>query len=1059
MKKQLTLISLFVLCIAASSFSQMMASVQSTTYTTTKNRNSDAARYHITLNQVNRDVAFEKIERLTGLRFIFNADKLGRTENITIADGSYTIEQILGIMEVQTSMRFKQVGNMIAVSRVQTTPSVKTSFRSKKEVAPIKGKITDAKTNEPIIGASVVIKGTSKGAVTDADGAFTVDANEGDILVVSFVGYTSKEVKVSGSTLDVALEEGEMSLENVVVIGSRNATRTKLETAVPVDVIPVQQVLNDVGQVDLNQILTYVAPSFQSARQTISDGTDHVDPAQLRGLGPDQVLVLVNGKRRHQSALVNVNGTVNRGTVVTDLNAIPANSIERVEILRDGAAAQYGSDAIAGVINIVLKRNTGLQAMVSGGTHVTQYEKNYAWNLLNPNNQLEAKTAANDGQTIQAGLSYGTKLGQKGYLSLSGEYVTRGATNRTGLYTGRIWGTVAGQNRTDSINTARGYTRDDFQMLIGNSEVKGGGIVANFGYNITDKLEIYAFGGYNRKQGLAAGFYRFPTGSEATPIPAAVATKVQAIYPKGFLPEIGSDVTDISFVAGLRGKVGGFDMDLSQSVGRNVFDFAVTNSVNYTQAADTTYSGPLQTSFDAGGSTFSQYTTNLDFSKNHPVLGGLNTAFGAEFRADQFGIRAGEEGSYKNYNVRSGVASGAQVFAGFFPQNAGTNTRTSIALYSDNELDITKDFMVSGALRFENYSDFGSTFNYKVAARYKILDKITLRASHSTGFRAPSQQQKYYAKTNTVFVTVAGVQTPVEQGTLPNDSKAATILGIPPLKQETSASYTLGATARLNGFELSVDAYQIDIKDRIILTNNFTANGDPNLTTQLNAIGANTVNFFTNAVDTRNRGIEAVASYDWKIADNHSLRFVLAGSFIQNRVRDSADVVDGNSIEKPFVKASDVLIRTNQIGAYFNREDESRMEIAVPQDKVSFTINYKINNFSVMLRNVRFGEVVYLDPTINPANPAVFPMNAFNNNTRETLDQTFAPKIVTDLTFGYQITKQLNLSLGANNLFDVYQDKHTHAGNLSFGRFVYSRRVQQMGFNGRYVFGRLVFKL
>jgi iron complex outermembrane recepter protein len=921
----------------------------------------------------------------------------------------------------------------------------------------ITGTVMDAESNEGLVGASVTVKGTAKGAISDTDGKYSIEVQDGaTTLVFSFVGYTSKEVAIGLSTqIDVIMGTG-LELNNVVVIGSRNATRTKLETPVAVDVIPLQNIVNEVGQVDLNQILTYVAPSFQSSRQSISDGTDHVDPAQMRGLGPDQVLVLVNGKRRHQSSLVNVNGTVNRGTVGTDMNAIPASSIERIEILRDGAAAQYGSDAIAGVINIVLKKNEGLTAIVSGGSHVTQYDKNYAWNLLNPNSKLADKTSATDGQTIQFALNYGLKIGEKGYLNLTGEYVSRGLTNRTGLYTGRIWPTVGGLNKTDSINSAKNLTRDNFQMIIGNSEVKGGGIVANFNLPVSDNLEVYAFGNYNTKKGRGAGFYRFPAGSEVTATPAAIAGKISALYPSGFLPFINSDVSDIAFAAGLRGKVGSWNMDVSQTIGRNQFDYTIDNSVNYSQAADTTFSGSLQTSFKAGGSTFSQYTTNVDFSKNHPILEGLNTAVGAEYRIDEFGIQAGEEASWKNYNIKSGIAAGAQVFAGFLPSNAGTFSRNNVALYSDNELDITKNFMVSAALRFENYSDFGTTFNYKVASRYKISDNFTIRASHSTGFRAPSQQQKYYAKTNTIFVTVAGVQTPVEAGTFTNESKAAGILGIPKLKQETSKSYAIGATAREGGFELTIDAYQIDIKDRIVLTNNFTAGGDANLKTQLDAAGANTVNFFTNAVDTRNQGIEAVASYDWKIADKQSLRFTLAGSFINNRVLDSADVA-GGSVTKPFIKTSEQLRRTNQVPAYFNREDESRMEIAAPSSKVSFMLNYKLDKLSVMLRAVQFGKVVYLDPTMT--DETKFVANAFNNNTKQTLDQTFGAKIVTDLTIGYQLLKQLNLSVGANNLFDVYQDLHTHSGNYSAGRFVYSRRVQQMGFNGRYIFGRLVFNL
>ncbi|MFM2269258.1 MAG: hypothetical protein RL757_2699, partial [Bacteroidota bacterium] len=252
----------------------------------------------------------------------------------------------------------------------------------------VNGTVTDAETNEPLIGASVVVKGTVKGTVTDLAGKYKLEVPaDAETLVFSFVGYTSKEVAITDNTIDVALGTG-LELQNIVVIGSRNPTRTKLETPVPVDVIPLQTVVNEVGQIDINQILTYVAPSFQSSRQAIADGTDHVDPAQLRGLGPDQVLVLVNGKRRHQSSLVNVNGTVNRGTVGTDMNAIPATAVDRIEVLRDGAAAQYGSDAIAGVINIVLKKSEGLNAVVSYGTNVTSYDKNYAWNKLNPTAQL-----------------------------------------------------------------------------------------------------------------------------------------------------------------------------------------------------------------------------------------------------------------------------------------------------------------------------------------------------------------------------------------------------------------------------------------------------------------------------------------------------------------------------------------------------------------------------------------------------------------------------------------------------------------------------------------------
>ncbi len=295
------------------------------------------------------------------------------------------------------------------------------------------------------------------------------------------------------------------------MIGSRNVSRTRVETPVPVDVIPISQVINEIGQVDLNQIMNFIAPSFQSARQTISDGTDHVDPAQLRGLGTDQVLVLINGKRRHQSALVNVNGTVNRGQVGTDMSAIPATSIERIEILRDGASAQYGSDAIAGVINIVLKKKTGLlEAGISYGGHVTEYDKNYAlYKITNKTDDPSVKIT--DGNTLQGSLGYGFNIG-KGYLSLTGEFINRLGTNRTGTYTGAVYPNVGGVNRDDSIMAARGLTRNTFDMRVGNSDMKAGAGFYNFGYPVGTNGELYIFGGYSKKKGEATGVYRYPSG-------------------------------------------------------------------------------------------------------------------------------------------------------------------------------------------------------------------------------------------------------------------------------------------------------------------------------------------------------------------------------------------------------------------------------------------------------------------------------------------------------------------------------------------------------------------
>ena len=907
----------------------------------------------------------------------------------------------------------------------------------------ITGKISSASDGSALEAAAVSVKGTTVGSITDANGTYSIQVPAGStVLEFSYTGFISQEITIGDkSVIDVVLEEG-VQLSDIVVIGSRSQTRTKIESAVPVDIIPMKLIINDVGQVDLNQILTFIAPSFQSARQTISDGTDHIDPAQLRGLGSDQVLVLVNGKRRHQSALVNVNGTVNRGQVGTDLNAIPANSIERVEILRDGAAAQYGSDAIAGVINIVLKNETGvLSGNVSYGQHVSSFAKNYVINK-GVNDHVNVR----DGAATQVALNYGFKLGSKGILNLTGEYTQRDISNRSGTYTGQIYPSVGGLVKDDSILSARGLDRNDFDMRIGNSKINGGGIMYNLDLPINDKTTFYAFGGYNRKAGEAAGIYRYPNA-----VPASVRGLVlsSSYYPNGFLPLINSTVVDFSTVVGLKGKVGEWFYDLSNTYGRNVFDFGVSNSVNYTQAL---ISAAPQREFDAGGLTFLQNTINADVSRTYKVLSGLNTAFGAEYRIDQFDIRAGEESSYKNYNTAAGIAAGAQVFAGFLPSNEGSNARNNVALYADLEQDFSKNFMIAGALRFENYSDFGSTFNYKLASRLKLTDKISLRASTSTGFRAPSQQQKFYAKTNTLFVASPAGLVPVESGTFTNDSEPAKILGIPELKQETSISYTIGATARITeNLEFTVDAYQIDINDRIVLTNNFTAGGDATLKAKLDAANAGAANFFTNAIDTRARGIESVLNYTKRINTKSDIRFTLAGIFIQNEVIKDAT-------GKPIIKASPTLVRTGQIGSYFNREDQSRVEVANPQSKFSAMLNYRNGKFSSMLRVVRFGEVTYLDPSINPDKPDTWPVNALTNQ-KETTDQVFSPKVTTDITVSYDFRKGMTFTLGGNNIFDVYQDIHSHANNFSLGRFVYSRRVQQFGFNGAYFFARVRFTL
>jgi len=911
----------------------------------------------------------------------------------------------------------------------------------------ITGRVFDITNNRPLPHANILIQNTKKGIAADNNGNFTLAIPENTKkITASYTGYQSLAVSIDSSVSQyaIALQPAQHQSE-IVVIGTRNLSRTNVQTPVAVDIIPVDVLSKQTGQADLNQLLTFAAPSFQSSRQAVSDGTDHVDPAQLRGLGNDQVLVLVNGKRRHPSALVNVNGTVNRGQTGTDLNSIPVTAIERVEILRDGAAAQYGSDAIAGVINIVLKKSTGvLNAHVSYGENITSYQKNYAFDKLN---HTEKNTNIHDGNTFQAGLNYGFNFNNKGYLNITGEYGVRNATNRTGTYTGPVFANVNGVNRDDSILNARSLTRNNFDMRIGNSKITSGGLMLNAGFDLKGGWNIKFFGGFTQKNGEAAGFFRYPSSISST---AGIYTSQSlALYPNGFLPLIKSNISDYSFSAGLDGKLGKWSASLSNTFGMNQFDFAVDHSLNFTQFA---ISASPQTKFKAGGLAFLQNTINADISRNVDFLKGLNIAYGAEFRIDRYAQHAGEESSYKNFNTSAGAASGAQVFAGFVPDYAKAHSRSNLAAYIDLEQDFTKLWLLELAARFENYSDFGRTFNYKVATRYKLSEQISLRAAASTGFRAPSMQQQFYAKTNTIFVSTPSGLVPTESGTFTNDSKPAQILGIPQLKEETSQNYSAGLTIHpAKGFDITVDAYIINIKNRIVLTNNFTGGTDTVLTRLLKENGATTANFFTNAIDTKSKGLEAVLSFYTRTSNATTIRFSLAASFIKNEVKKGAD-------GKPIIKASDILINSGQLGNYFNREDQSRMEVAGPQSKGNFVVQYTHKKFGALLRLACFGKVSYLDPSINPSNPDAFPVNAFTGK-KETLDQVFGAKTVTTVSLSYDLNKNFTVMAGADNIFDVYPDKQTHSSNVSLGRFIYSRRVQQMGFNGRYVFARLSLNL
>lgn len=883
------------------------------------------------------------------------------------------------------------------------------------------------------------------------------------------------------------------TVEEVVVLGSRAGARSKVDSPVPVDVFNVKESSIILPQTNIGQILNAVAPSFTSTIQTNSDGTDHLDPAQLRGLGPDQVLVLVNGKRRHTSALVNVNGTPGRGTVGTDLNAIPSFALNRIEVLRDGAAAQYGSDAIAGVINLDLKRDTGkLAGQISYGGNLTPTANDHTGDF--------------DGQNIQLDLNYGNKIGTKGgFFNITWSSQFRNPTYRAGTESGPIYNPynaieqralndgvnlsslftnigstpnsqqivnyihqyaqnvsyfsqglqndIQGANTisalqnvlksanftreqlnyfTDQELAYRGQTRKDFNMQVGQSKLNNHQLFVNAEIPVSDNWKVYTFGGYSIRHGTSGGFYRRPSESRT----------FTGLYPNGYLPQIGTDIQDISLAAGIKGKWEGWNIDFSNTYGQNSFTYNIQNTGN----TSLRFASPRE--FNAGGLRFSQNTINLDFSKKYDVWEGINVAFGGEHRYENFKITQGEVASYQTYdqfgNIWNGDPSqratdffgqplpgGSQVFNGFKPGNAVDKNRQSVAAYADVEFNFTNWLLVDAAARYENYSDFGSTFNYKLASRIKVAPNFNVRFAGSTGFRAPSIHQIYYNVTSTLFTN----NQLLEVGTFSNDSQLAGLLDMPKLKQETSKSASVGFTYRIPSASLTftADGYFTRIDNRIILTDQFLkANVPQKAQEAYDQLGINAAQFFTNAIDTETKGVDVVISHNarfsgFKLDNNFAINL--------NKTKQVGDIHSAGLLQSPQLEK-----------VYFSEKSRVYLEEAVPRVKASLSHTLSWKNASLYLRNTYFGKVTGAD-IIDVNGDGIIDFNEH---------QQIGDKIITDLSAAYQFTKNVGLTLGVNNLFDIYPTKNLTVSTNN-DQFIYSRSTSQFGQNGRYVFARLNF--
>ena len=944
----------------------------------------------------------------------------------------------------------------------------------------LNGTVTDDH-QDPLAGVDIIIKGTQKGTITDENGKFSLQAEKGQTLSFSFVGFQTQDYLVrSNAPINISLKEG-VNLDEIVVIGSRNKNRTSLETAVPVDVLDLNELSVSSAQVNPNQLLNYVAPSFSSQPQIVSDGTDHIDPASLRGLGPDQVLVLINGKRRHTSALVNVNGTPGRGAVGTDLNAIPIASIERIEILRDGASAQYGSDAIAGVINIVLKKNVNnLDVSFHSGANMSANGNNFEGGI--------------DGEEFQFNLNRGMALGKNGgYLNLTATLNSRNRNSRSRPFTGQIFNgynaiewvafndnadlstlqndlaaiqnyaqgvthfdanlkadiAAAGDIQTirtllsdannaptdfsDAELIARGMDRSDFQMNIGQPQLREGKFFLNMSLPLGES-RFYAFGGLSHRKSVGFAYYRRPT-QERTYTP---------LYINGLRPEGRADVDDISFSLGLEQDIKGWHTDFSNTWGTNRYKFVAALSTNSTLQS----ASPPE--FDSWNMAFTQNTTNFDISRFWDnTFKGLNVALGTEFRLENYQIFEADATTWGIYNVNGQLIEnfnlvadslkvtdffgrvrpgGAQAFPGFRPENAVDAFRQSLAAYADVEVDFTNRWMMAGAARFEDYSDFGSTLNFKLASRYKLTSNLAARASVSTGFRAPSLHQINFSSVSTQFINGIGAQVL----TASNTSTLARALGIKELKQETSQDISLGITGKIPawGLTFSADAYRTRINDRVVLTDMFTqtdfaANGRQDLVRALVAAGAEKVQFFTNAIDTETQGIEVVVSQTSSISSSARLSHNLGASFLQTKRVGS-------------IQSSAELVGYEE--TYFGERSRIFLEEAVPRTKINLAHTLSFKKWSINLNNTYFGKVTEAEGYVATVNgPTLYPV--------------FDGKTLTDLSLTFHLSKTLKWTIGGNNILDIYPDERPEQitdGN----QFIYSRRTAQFGSNGRYVFMR-----
>ena len=779
------------------------------------------------------------------------------------------------------------------------------------------------------------------------------------------------------------------TLEEVVVTGTRTAGRSRLDTIAPVDVISSEVLTRQGTGTELAAALSATAPSISFPRPAITDGSDHVRPATLRGLAPDQTLVLINGQRGHVSALLNVNGNIGRGSTAFDLNTIPSVTLGTVEVLRDGASAQYGADAIAGVINLRLR-----QAKSGGGLTLNygKYDTDFT--------TARGDHSAQDGEQSSAAGWVGLPLFGDGFLTLSGEVQKREPTNRSDY-------AAPSAVSNASTTTVIGRFGDPY------TEAYTG--YFNAGKPLASGWEAYAFGGYQHRYSEAAATARAFNN----------ANNVVSIYPNGFLPIVAATIEDYNIYGGVKGPALGFDWDISLGYGRNELDYEVKNSLN------ASYGAASPTQFDAGGLAYDQFTFSIDGVK--PLEVGLyeplNLAFGVEYRTEAFEVSAGEPQSYNKGPLLTGGA-GAQGFPGFAPSNVVDADRSNVGVYIDVEGKFTEQLTIGGAARYEDYSDFGETLTGKLSARYDFTPAFALRGAISTGFKSPALQQQYFSYVATNLVaTQAGVVLQ-QNGSYRVDDPIAIALGAKPLEPETSANFSAGAVFRHGGFELTIDAYRIDVSDRIIYSETLgvarpsqTAASTAAIQALLAPLGVTGARFFLNGVDTTTSGLDIVARYRTQ-QDFGRFDFTLAGNLNSTEVTKTPPVPSNLAIAP-----SDSFL--------FDRSSKLSFEQGTPEQKIVASVDWSYDGFAASAKATSYDSIL-----------------AANNN--QPLDYETGSAVLFDLEGRYTFPFGVTAALGVNNLTDEYPDATPTALNGATGSVGFSS-YSPYGFNGRFFYGRLSY--